>query len=166
MRGARRPGRVDACLGENHIDIGGTAWDHFGRAVGGAEIADNVELKLSDRLAVERTVLAADRSMLAGVRTSLNFIAFGFAIYQVLRYLQEQSSVAFMRPQTPRNFGMFMLLAGTAPLVVMMFQYRRTLKRIGTNSNVLGNPYFLMALAAALLGTVLLATFTVSFLLR
>ena len=61
---------------------------------------------------------------------------------------------------------MFMLLAGTAPLFIMMFQYYRTLKRIGTNSNVLGNPYFLMAFAAALLGTVLLITFTVSILLR
>jgi len=134
--------------------------------VGGAEIADNVELKLADRLAVERTVLAADRSMLAGVRTSLNFIGFGFAIYQVLRYLQENSSVTFMRPQTPRNFGMFMFLAGTAPLVVMMIQYYRTLERIGTKLNVLSNPYFQMALAAALLGTVLLTTFTVNILLR
>jgi len=134
--------------------------------VGGAEIADNVELKLADRLAVERTVLAADRSMLAGVRTSLNFIGFGFAIYQVLRYLQENSSVTFMRPQTPRNFGMFMLLAGTAPLFVMMIQYYRTLKRIGRKLTVVSNPYFQMAFAAALLGTVLLATLTWNILLR
>ena len=131
-----------------------------------AEVVDNVELKLSDRLAVERTVLAADRSMLAGVRTSLNFIGFGFAIYQVLRYVQEHSSASFMRPQTPRNFGMFMLLAGTAPLFVMMIQYYRTLKRIGAKLNVVSNPYFQMAFAAALLGTVLLVTFTVSFLLH
>ena len=131
-----------------------------------AEIVDNSELKLADRLAVERTVLAADRSMLAGVRTALNFIGFGFAIYQVLRYLQENSPVTFMRPQTPRNFGMFMFLAGTAPLIVMMIQYYRTLKRIGTKLNVLSNPYFQMAFAAALLGTVLLATFTVKILLR
>ena len=31
------------------------------------------DLRLSDKLAVERTVLAADRTMLAGVRTSLSF---------------------------------------------------------------------------------------------
>ena len=47
------------------------------------------DLKLSDKLAVERTVLAADRTMLAGVRTSLSFIGFGFTIFNVLRYLQE-----------------------------------------------------------------------------
>ena len=135
-------------------------------AARGAEIRDNVELKLADRLAVERTVLAADRSMLAGVRTSLNFIGFGFAIYNVLRYFQEHSSPTFMRPQTPRNFGMFMLLAGTAPLFVMMIQYYRTLKRIGMKLNVVTNPYFQMAFAAVLLGTVLLATLTVSIVLR
>jgi len=130
------------------------------------EISDNGELKLSDKLAIERTVFAADRSMLAGVRTALNFIGFGFAIYQVLRYLQEQSSVTFMRPQTPRNFGMFMLFAGTAPLIVMIIEYYRTLKRIGKKLNVFTNPYFQMACAAALLGTVLLTTFTVNFILR
>ena len=135
-------------------------------SAGVAEIGDKLELKLADRLALERTVLAADRSMLAGVRTSLNFIGFGFAIYQVLRYLQEHSSVTFMRPQTPRNFGMFMLLAGTAPLYIMMIQYYRTLKRIGTELNVVSNPCFQMAFAAVLLGTVLLATFTLNILLR
>ena len=131
-----------------------------------AEIVHNSELKLADRLAVERTLLAADRSMLAGVRTALNFIGFGFAIYQVLRLLQQNSAVAVMRPNTPRNFGMFMILAGTAPLVIMMIQYYRTLKRIGTNLNVFTNPYFQMAFAAALLGTVLLTTFTLNILLR
>jgi hypothetical protein len=47
-----------------------------------------------------------------------------------------------------------------------MIQYYRTLKRIGTKLNVLSNPYFQMAFAAALLGTVLLTTFTVNILRR
>ncbi|HKO63256.1 MAG TPA: DUF202 domain-containing protein [Pyrinomonadaceae bacterium] len=160
--------------GKNPINIGGTSWSTWAlrvanvsreNSVGVAEIEDKVQPKLADRLALERTVLAADRSLLAGVRTSLNFIGFGFAIYQVLRYLQENSSVPFMRPQTPRNFGMFMILAGTAPLFVMMIQYYRTQQRIGTKVNVLSNPYFQMAFAAVLLGTVLLTTFTMKALL-
>lgn len=161
--------------GKNPMDIGSTAWSAWAlrvasvsreNSVGVAAIQDDGELKLSDKLALERTVLAADRSLLAGVRTSLNFIGFGFAIYQVLRYLQENSAVTFMRPQTPRNFGMFMLLAGTAPLFVMMIQYHKTMKRIGTKSSVVSNPYFQMAFAAALLGTVLLSTFTLNILLQ
>ena len=47
------------------------------------------DLKITDKLAVERTVLAADRTMLAGVRTSLSFIGFGFTIFNVLRYVYE-----------------------------------------------------------------------------
>jgi putative membrane protein len=39
------------------------------------------ELKLSDRLAIERTMLAADRTILTWVRTSLSLIGFGFTIY-------------------------------------------------------------------------------------
>ena len=104
--------------------------------------------------------------MLAGVRTALNFIGFGFAIYQVLRLLQQNSLVAVMRPNTPRNFGMFMILAGTVPLIIMMIQYYRTLKRIGGNLNVFTNPYFQMAFAAALLGSILLTTLTLNIILR
>ena len=89
------------------------------------------DLKLSDKLAVERTVLAADRTMLAGVRTALAFIGFGFTIFNLLRYVYEHGGVKLMQPETPRNVGLFMLVAGTVPLFAMMLQYARTLKRLG-----------------------------------
>ena len=116
------------------------------------------ELKLSDKLALERTVLAADRTMLAGVRTSIAFIGFGFTIFNVLKYLQEHASMKHMRPQTPRNFGLFMVVAGTFPLFVMMVQYSRNLKRMGRKENALCNPNFQMAGAILLLGITLLVT--------
>ena len=116
------------------------------------------DLKLSDKLAVERTVLAADRTMLAGVRTSLSFIGFGFTIFNVLRYVQEHApATRLMRPETPRNVALFMLVAGTVPLFVMMIQYYRSLKRMG-KENVLTNPNFQMAGVIFLLGTILLVT--------
>jgi putative membrane protein len=116
------------------------------------------DLKLSDKLAVERTVLAADRTMLAGVRTSLSFIGFGFTIFNVLRYVQEHApATRLMRPETPRNVALFMLMAGTVPLFVMMIQYYRSLKRMG-KENVLTNPNFQMAGVIFLLGTILLVT--------
>jgi len=116
------------------------------------------DLKLSDKLAVERTVLAADRTMLAGVRTSLSFIGFGFTIFNVLRYVQEHGSEKLMRPETPRNVGLFMLLAGTVPLLVMMIQYYRALQWMGSKENILKNPNFQMACVIFLLGTILLVT--------
>ena len=117
------------------------------------------ELKLADKLAMERTVLAADRTMLAGVRTSMALIGFGFTIFNVLKYVQEHSPVrVLMRPQTPRNIGSFMVVVGVVPLFAMIVQYSRTLKRMGRRESLFSNPNFQMALAILLLGAVLLVT--------
>ncbi len=116
------------------------------------------ELKLADRLALERTALAADRTILAGIRTAMAFIGFGFTIFNVLKYLQDHSPPKFMRPQTPRNFGLLMLIGGTVPFFVMVIQYSRTLKRMGRTEGVLTNPIFQMAGIILLLGTILLLT--------
>lgn len=122
------------------------------------ELIIGQELKLADRLAVQRTVLAADRTMLAGVRTSLTFIGFGFTIFTILRYLQENFPMKLMRPHTPRNIGLFMLAAGTIPLFFMIVQYARTLKRMGKTEGVFSNPNFQMAGVVLLLGIVLLVS--------
>lgn len=115
------------------------------------------ELKLADKLALERTILAADRTMLAGVRTSMALIGFGFTIFNVLKYVQEHSPIkAFMRPQTPRNIGSFMVVVGIIPLFVMTLQYSRGLKRMGRTERMFTNPNFQMAAAILLLGTILL----------
>jgi putative membrane protein len=117
------------------------------------------ELKLADKLAIERTVMAADRTMLAGVRTSMALIGFGFTIFNILKYVQEHSPIkVIMRPQTPRNIGGFLLVAGIIPLLVMIIQYSRTLKRMGRKESVISNPNFQMAVAILLLGTILLFT--------
>jgi putative membrane protein len=116
------------------------------------------DLKLADKLAIERTVLAADRTMLAGVRTSMSFIGFGFTIFNLLKYMQENAAIKAMRPQTPRNFGIFMLVAGTFPLLAMMIQYSRTLKRMGKIESVVSNPNFQMAIVVFLLGLILLVS--------
>jgi putative membrane protein len=123
------------------------------------EEKDNTqELKLTDKLALERTVLSADRTMLAGVRTSMAFIGFGFTIFNLLKYLQEHAPMQHLRPQTPRNFGLFMLVAGIIPLFVMIIQYSRTLKRMGRKESVVRNPNLQMAGAVLLLGIILLVT--------
>ncbi|MFZ3333557.1 MAG: DUF202 domain-containing protein [Candidatus Acidiferrales bacterium] len=128
-------------------------------AVGSAEeLIIGQELKLADRLAVQRTVLAADRTMLAGVRTSLAFIGFGFTIFNILKYLQEHAPVPLMRAHTPRNIGLFMLAAGTIPLFFMIVQYVRILKRMGKTESVFSNPNFQMAGVIFLLGVVLLVS--------
>ncbi len=116
------------------------------------------ELKLADRLAIERTILAAHRTMLAAVRTSMSFIGFGFTIFNILKYLQDHASMKLMRPHSPRNIGGFMVAVGTIPLLVMILQYFRTLKRMGRKESIVSNPNFQMAVAVFSLGVVLLFT--------
>src|SRR5271169_5737030 len=101
------------------------------------------ELKLADKLAIERTVLAADRTMLAGVRTSMALIGVGFTLFNVLKYVQEHSPIkVIMRPQTPRNIGGFLLVVGIVPLFTMIIEYSRTLKRMGRKDSLFSNPNF------------------------
>ena len=132
--------------------------DQENPVVGSEQSIIREDLKLADKLAIERTVLAADRTMLAGVRTSMSFIGFGFTIFNLLRYMQENAAIKAMRPQTPRNFGIFMLVAGTLPLLAMMIQYSRTLKRMGKIESVVSNPNFQMAIVVFLLGLILLVS--------
>ena len=116
------------------------------------------DLKLSDRLALERTILAADRTMLAWVRTSLSLIGFGFTIHKVLQFVYEQGTSKIMRQETPRNIGIFMIVTGTVPLFFMMLQYARTLKRMGKKESIIKNPNFLTACVIFILGVILLFT--------
>jgi putative membrane protein len=132
--------------------------DQENPVVGSEQSIIREDLKLADKLAIERTVLAADRTMLAGVRTSMSFIGFGFTIFNLLKYMQEHAAIKAMRPQTPRNFGIFMLVAGTFPLLAMMIQYSRMLKRMGKIESVVSNPNFQMAIVVFLLGLILLVS--------
>ncbi len=136
-------------------------WDKEKGEAGVARKEDNQftqELKLADKLAVERTILAADRTMLAGVRTSLSLIGFGFTIFNLLKYLQEHAPVGRMRAHTPRNLGVFMVVTGTVPLLFMIIQYYRTLKRMGRKESILKNPNFQMAVTIFVLGAIMLLT--------
>ena len=56
------------------------------------------------------------------------------------------------------NVGLFMLVAGTVPLFVMMIQYYRTLKRMGRKESVVKNPNFQMACLIFLRGAILVVT--------
>ena len=47
----------------------------------------------STRLAADRTRLALERTLMAWVRTCTSMIAFGFGIYQFLRYLETKESL-------------------------------------------------------------------------
>ena len=53
------------------------------------------ELKLNDILALDRNKLAAERTLMAWIRTALSMISFGFTIYKFLQVIDEQSAIPF-----------------------------------------------------------------------
>jgi uncharacterized membrane protein YidH (DUF202 family) len=61
------------------------------------------ELKSVGRVTLDRTKLAAKRTLMAWVRTARSMIGFVFFIYKVI---QEQSTAAALRSQGPRNVGL------------------------------------------------------------
>jgi putative membrane protein len=81
------------------------------------------ELKLNDILALDRNRLAAERTLMAWVRTALSMISFGFTIYKFLQVMQQESKVPMLRPNAPQNVGLTLTGMGTFVVVVAAIQH-------------------------------------------
>lgn len=88
------------------------------------------ELKLTDQLAIDRTRLAAERSLMAWIRTALSMIAFGFTLYKFLQALHAQSPVPIPRPNAPRNVGLLLVGIGTFAVLVAAVQHWRYVRKL------------------------------------
>ena len=70
-------------------------------------------LGLPSDLGAMRTIMAADRTLMAWVRTSLSMLSFGFTIYKFLESAVQSDQLA--RADSPQQVGLF--LAGVALFV-------------------------------------------------
>lgn len=91
---------------------------------------NNCELKLADILALDRTKMAAERSLMAWVRTALSMISFGFTIYKFLEVVQEHSAVPVLRPHAPRNLGLVLAGMGTFAVIVACVQHWKYITKL------------------------------------
>jgi putative membrane protein len=114
------------------------------------------ELKLNDILALDRNRLAAERTLMAWVRTALSMISFGFTIYKFLQVIDEQSTVPLSHPNAPRNVGLVLTGLGTFVVIVASIQHWRYVKNLRND-----HPYkpwdlsFVVACLIAILGALL-----------
>jgi inner membrane protein YidH len=70
----------------------------------------------SNELALDRTRLAHERTMMAWIRTSASMISFGFGIYKFFDYFHSERPIhqGFI---TPRRFAIFLITMGLLVLV-------------------------------------------------
>ena len=114
------------------------------------------ELNLVDMQALDSNKLAADRTLMAWVRTALSMIGFGFFIYELFQVIQQQSTVAALRPQAPRNLGLTLTGLGTVVAVVAAIQHWSYVRSLRTD-----RPYkpwnlsFIVAWLTAIVGAMM-----------
>jgi putative membrane protein len=105
-------------------------------------------------LAIERSRLASERTLMAWIRTSLSMISFGFTIYKFFQYLSESAGPGgAWRTQGVLNLGRLMVVLGVlllVPAVVQQWLFLRELRRRANRKL----PTSLALIAAGLMGLI------------
>ena len=109
-------------------------------------------------LAVDRTRLAHERTLMAWVRTSASLISFGFTIYKFFQFLRDQNQAVRDRLFGPREFAMSLVIIGLAALVFATIQHRREMVSLRRHfAHVPDSLATLVAGLVALLGVIVFA---------
>ena len=112
--------------------------------------------KLADVLAMERTRMAADRTLMGWIRTALSMISFGFTIFKFLEYVQQEGIKPLMRGHGPREVGLTLIGIGIFALIIACLQHWQFIKKLRPDQ-----PYkpwdlaFVVAVLIGLLGSVM-----------
>jgi inner membrane protein YidH len=129
------------------------------------EPVDNT-LDRNTELALRRSFLAAERTLMAWIRTSISMIGFGFTLAKLFQSLADQN-VLIRGPRgnvwTAEGVGMVLLSLGTFALIVAVFDHRRQLKQLQAVG--LGQRFSLTVAVAsvlAILGVMALLSLVVS----
>jgi putative membrane protein len=88
-------------------------------------------LPSSNELAMERTWLAHERTLMAWVRTAASMISFGFTIYKFFQFEANKSQAIGHGLLSPRDFALIMVSIGLISLLAATITHRRDLRRLG-----------------------------------
>ncbi len=82
-----------------------------------------------NNLALKRTFMAHERTLMAWIRTSTSLITFGFTIYKFFAYLVEADDTPLADSMVgPREFALAMISIGLVTLAVAAVQYKNSLQ--------------------------------------
>jgi putative membrane protein len=119
--------------------------------------------KLADVLAIERTRMAADRTLMGWIRTALSMISFGFTIFKFLESIGQQGIAPLRRIHGPREVGLTLIGIGIFALGIACFQHWQFIKKLRPDQPY--KPWDLAFVVAFLIGLLGAAMF-VSMILR
>jgi putative membrane protein len=85
-------------------------------------------------LAIERSRLASERTLMAWIRTSLSMISFGFTIFKFFEYLAEVPGAAAAR-HGPLNLGRVMVVLGILLLIPAIAQHWQFLRQLSARAH-------------------------------
>ena len=90
-------------------------------------------LDRNTQLALQRSFLATERTLMAWIRTSISMIGFGFTLAKLFESLA-RSNVLIRGPAgrvwTAEGVGLVLVSLGTVALVVAIFDHRREMKQL------------------------------------
>jgi len=93
------------------------------------EPARNAPIQVDPDLGVMRTMMAADRTLMAWIRTSLSMFTFGYTLYKVLQEVEEIAKLG-LHEAAPRNAGIMLTVTGTVALIMGIIEYSVTLRML------------------------------------
>ena len=90
-------------------------------------------LDRNTQLALQRSFLATERTLMAWIRTAISMIGFGFTLAELFQSLA-RSNVLVRGPAgrvwTAEGVGMLLVSLGTLALVVAVFDHHREMKQL------------------------------------
>lgn len=116
--------------------------------------------KLADDLALDRTRMAADRTLMGWIRTALSMISFGFTIYKFLESLplkEGAPGIGIWRQHSPRTVGLTLISIGVFALAIACVQHWSYIKKLRPDQPY--KPWDLSFIVAWLIGGLGLAIF-------
>jgi putative membrane protein len=82
----------------------------------------------SNQMALDRTWLAHERTLMAWVRTATSMISFGFTIYKFFQFEVQKDTSIRRGLLTPRDFALVMVSIGLVSLLAATLSHRQQVR--------------------------------------